>query len=771
MRHFAAIACLVLLPGSLFAQLAPEIGFVHPAGGQPGTTIGVTVGGYDWTPDTQIFVHDSRVKLEIVGPSSGVLVPDPPYWFGNKARGNDRPLPREFPARLTLPADMPPGLVKFQVANANGASPPGVLHVGRTATVVEDAKRKSAQALPQLPITVSGQIRCIEEIDRYEFTTPSAGPVTLEIFARRLGSPLHAVLKVVDSAGKTVLDKADLAGRDFAASFIAQANANYAVSLHDVDFAGDRSYVYRLTITPGARVLAAFPAAGRVGETREIEFLGLGLATGGKQIESLKQAVTFPSTEGPFEVSLDTPHGKSLPFMLTASTIPEHVKPAQVREFSLPSLPCAVTAALDDRFGADRLPVSLAKDQRWSIAAVAQAMGSPLDLDLSVLDATGKELARSDDSPGSTDPRLSFAAPADGAYTFVVSDSSGSSGVRTANYRLVVEVEKPDFAFSAPTQLAVTLGSTAKLPLKVVRQGGFKGPIEVSVSGQPQGISVPADLKFAENGNDLAIDLTSEPNAAAAASLATVTATAEIEGQKVTRTATVLIASIMKPRIKLVPEGLDDVRKVHRGSTFLAPVLIERLEGFQGEIVLEMTAKQQRSRQGMKSEEFTVPADAQRIEYPIFVPEWMETTKTSRMILNGAVKVVDPQGNVRTLLQRQELRIGLLPEGALLKLRSQEKEIAARLGSTVEVPLALFRAAEFYEPAKLELVGDDLPQGILAETATIEAQASGAVVKLLISDDARLIGEHTLKFRATALKDGRWPVIAEATLLLVVAAK
>ncbi|TXT19303.1 MAG: peptidase domain-containing protein, partial [Planctomycetota bacterium] len=69
------------------AQLVPEIGYVHPSGGQVGTTVDVTLGGYDWTPDMQLFVHDPRIKLEIVGTPSPVLVPEPPYWFGYKARG------------------------------------------------------------------------------------------------------------------------------------------------------------------------------------------------------------------------------------------------------------------------------------------------------------------------------------------------------------------------------------------------------------------------------------------------------------------------------------------------------------------------------------------------------------------------------------------------------------------------------------------------------------------------------------------------------------
>ena len=81
MKHVLVIIPLLFAASSAHAQLAPEIGYMHPAGGQAGQTVEVKLGGYDWTPDMQIFVHDPRIKLEIIGPSSPVLVPEPPYWF------------------------------------------------------------------------------------------------------------------------------------------------------------------------------------------------------------------------------------------------------------------------------------------------------------------------------------------------------------------------------------------------------------------------------------------------------------------------------------------------------------------------------------------------------------------------------------------------------------------------------------------------------------------------------------------------------------------
>jgi hypothetical protein len=64
------------------AQKAPEAGYVFPVGGNAGTTIDVKLGGYDWTPDMEFFVHDKRVQLIASGPPGPILIPPPPYWFG-----------------------------------------------------------------------------------------------------------------------------------------------------------------------------------------------------------------------------------------------------------------------------------------------------------------------------------------------------------------------------------------------------------------------------------------------------------------------------------------------------------------------------------------------------------------------------------------------------------------------------------------------------------------------------------------------------------------
>ena len=764
------LAVLLSVCGSTLAQaqLVPEIGFIHPAGVQPGTTVDVILGGYDWTPDMQLFVHDPRIKLELTGAPSGVLVPEPPYWFGAKGRGYAWPLAREFPARLTIPADVPTGLIKWQAANANGASPTGLIFVSAAPVVTEVAKRNGPQELPPLPVTVSGQIRRIEEVDEYVFRVPQAGFVTVELVARSLNSPLHGMVKVRNARQQVIADVADTEGRDLSVSFPVVANEAYTVSLHDLDFAGDRSYVYCLSLKLGPKVLATYPAHAQRGSTQSVEFVGLGLATGAGKLESIAKEITFPPAgeTASHPIRIETTGGVA-EYNIPLSGITELVKPAGTAPMSLPTpapAGVAVTGAFEKRFGIEEFRIPLVKDQTWRFAAAARSHGSALDLELTLLSPEGKELKTSDDAPATTDAVLTFTIPADGIYQVHVADRSGKSGTRAANYRLSLQPELEDFELTVPATTNVLLGAEAKLPIKIVRTGGFKGPVTASLTGLPEGVPVPAEVIIAPDKTEALLDLKVAADAPVVAALAKVTISTTLNGQPVTRTVPVLTAITMKPRIKITPEGLDDVRKVHRGSTYLAPLLLQRLEGFDGDLVLEMTSKQQRHRQGLASGEMVVPPGPTRVEYPIFVPEWMETTKTSRMILNGVVKVPDPRGTVRTLVQRMELRIGILPEGALLRLAHGAGEFTVAPGKELELPLVLSVATEMQSPIQIQLDLDPEQAGLFTlEPQTAVQGQTKPVVKIQVANDPRAQGRQTLRLRAVASKDGH-PVVSETSV-------
>jgi hypothetical protein len=769
MQRIFFLTFAVLTPAVAFAQHAPGIGYMFPPGGRAGETVEVTLGGYDWTPDMQLFVHDPRIRLEIVSPLSEVIVPEPPYWFGKKARRPPFPLPREAKARLTIPADVKPAVVRWQAANANGATASGRFVVGAAPEVVDNGDRRLRQSLPALPVTVSGQIKHIEEVDRYEFTAGKSGPISIFLCAREIGSELNAAIEIHDQQGRLIADVADTAGTDAALTFAGRVGQRYTASIYDVDFRGNRSFVYRLTLTEGPRVAAAIPAVGKPGETRPVEFVGYGVNTGGEKLESVMREVEFP-TDAPdegFLYRLKTPHGVAQPIALETSRQPVMLESELAsRELAVPA---AVSGVLEELYGEDVYRLRGAKGDRWAIDVQGKQLDTPLDVAVAVIDGEGVERARGDDVTGSTDAALEFAVPADGEYQLHVTDLSGRSGNRAAAYHLTVEEARPGFSISAPEVASVPIGGKSSLTIDAVRSGGFVDPIAISLDGLPPAVAIAEDLVIPAKKSRLKFDLTAAADMAAGASLVSVVGTATIGEETVTQTSEpLLLAATITPPFSIDAEGKDDVTKWPRGTTFPAPVLIEREKGFHEKIVLEMTSKQGRHRQGIRGPELVVADGVERILYPVFLPEWLETTRTSRMVVNGVAKVADPQGNVRYSLVRQKTRMGFLPTGALLKVSAETAEFTVEAGGSFSVPLTISRSPELRETVHVELVADESdPIPFTAERQTIAADDDATCSLAITAAASAPRGhEYRLTLRATAMQPGHLPVISETRVIV-----
>ena len=775
MKNYLAAFLITLVLFSLtqvaVAQHPPAIGYMFPPGGQAGQTIDVILGGYEWTPDMQLFAHDRRIRFEIIGPPGPVIVPEPPYWFGKKSRRAPEPLPRETNARLTIPADFLPGIVKWQAANANGATAVGRLVVNEIANVVEVGRNVEAESEPapqqieSLPVCISGQIKLIREVDHYRFTATKSGPITCSVAARSINSQLNAVVEIRDQTDRIIAEAADTAGDDTALTFSANANESYTAAIYDLDFRGDRAFVYQLTVTPGPRVVTAIPSVGRRGETRPVELVGYGVATGQAKLESVMRDVTFPDDNNStsFRYQFTTEHGACPPFLLHVSD-----ELQQEENVSTLTVPGGVTGVLDQRFGEDLYQIAGKKGDVWAVEVSHEETGSQVDAALAILDHEGKQLARNDDRTASTDAEIEFPVAADGDYHISVTDVASKSGTRAATYHLSVRLAAPDFRLSAPELLNAPIGGKSTLTINVTRRGGFTDAIDVAVSGLPVGVTIPEKLQIAANQNALNVELTVAADAAASAALVEVIGTATISEKAVQHTTSpVLIATTIKPPFTIDAEGLDDVTKWPRGSTFPAPVLIARDAGFEAEIMLEMASLQGRHVQGITGPELAVPPGANRILYPVYLPEWLETTRTSRMVVNGVAKVADPQGNVRYSVSHQKNRMGFLPTGALLKISVDESEFLAKPSQRLFVPISIDRSEKLTEPINLELCSDDSQHTIfVAEPQTLSNDISHSNFAITATPSASSRTEHYLKIRATLLKEGTWPVISETSVLV-----
>lgn len=753
---------LLLLPSVALAQLPPgKDCYCWPPGAKAGQTVEVIFGGSDWTPDVRFFLSDPRVRFEQFGPPGEVLVPEPPFWVGIRSFDNDPRLPREVRAKLTLPADLPPGPVRWSVANANGAAACGVFLIGNSEEVAEDEERKKPQVLAALPTTVNGRLRRNEEIDRYQFTAATTGLVTADLSARRLGNEFNGVVEVYDGP-KRVAEAVDTEGVDPTLTFSVEQGKTYTVAVREVDHRGYRNFTYRLALTPGPRVVAAMPAAGRVGERRPVEFIGYGLATGGAKLESVTAEVEFPKPiGGAFVYRLDTPHGTAAFTLHTTDTV-ERI------EADGPKLPgaCGVTGRIGKRGKRDVYWFAGKKGEMWDVAVHAKRLGSPVDAALTILTADGKPLAAADDAGGANDPRAAVTLPADGEYQAVVADLSGKTPDPCFVYRLVVRKPASGFALKTVGVASVPIGGKATLTVEAVREGGFNGPITVKLNGLPDGVTVAKEVVIPAGAPNVAVPLECAKTAGVSAAFVIVRGVAVVDDRPVSVKVEdrVLLATTLKPPFAVKSPEADGTRKVYRGATHLADLVIERTDGFAGEIILDMAGAQQRHRQGIRGPAFPVPPGQARVLYPVKLPEHLESTRTSRIGLVGMAKIPDPTGKPVWVLAAMDGQVTMSVEGALMKLSPGPDEVTAVCGEPAAVPLKLFRSPKLTGAVRVEMIAPPELNGIVS-AAPLDWPADKPTAALVLTSkaDPKLPGVWKLTARATAVRDGH-PVVSECEI-------
>jgi len=303
------------------------------------------------------------------------------------------------------------------------------------------------------------------------------------------------------------------------------------------------------------------------------------------------------------------------------------------------------------------------------------------------------------------------------------------------------------------------------------------------VSGLPEGVTAPKELTIPPTGDTFPVPLECAKDAPATATLVTITGTAKVGDATVTkpvlgdlktdlaprtpdanRVPQLLAAATLKAPFKVKAAEADGGRRIPRGSTHLAPILIERTDGFAGEIVLDMSAAQQRHRQGIRGPALTVPPGVKAIDYPVFLPEWLETTRTSRIGLNALALVPDAKGTPRWVQTAMEGQITMSIEGALLKVTHDAGELAVEAGLPFDIPLRLARSPKFADVVAVELVVPDELKGLVsAKPLTIPSNKSAVPLAAETKADKRLVGTWHLTIRATGKFHGH-PVVSETVV-------
>jgi WD40 repeat protein len=211
-----------------------------------------------------------------------------------------------------------------------------------------------------------------------------------------------------------------------------------------------------------------------------------------------------------------------------------------------------------------------------------------------------------DDDPmrmAGTNSRLLFTAPGDGPYRIAVRDTRGEGGGKYG-YQLRVRPAEPKFNPKV-SKLSKELfpGTGREIGVSVDRFDGFDGPVTFEIDALPDGLisNFPVTIEAGQQAAQAVVWATPDADAkllsAEAAATAKVTAWAMINGKRAEKSVGdlgKLIVSAKPPKVAATITRSDDpadenvardlLIQIPRGRTVSARVVIQRAEGFKGQV-------------------------------------------------------------------------------------------------------------------------------------------------------------------------------------------
>jgi hypothetical protein len=346
------------------------------------------------------------------------------------------------------------------------------LEVGTLPEIAETEPNDSLDAAQRVtpPVTINGRLYSADspkpDVDCFRFTAAKGQVFTLEVVAARLGSPLSAVLSVLDAKGKQLAGNDGANGPDPALTFTAPAAGDYIAQVRDVAGRSGESFGYRLHLAPAVPdVSLAF---------------------------SPDCIAVAPGDRVPFTVTANRQNGFDGEVALTVDGLPSGIRLLGKPVIAKGQNTVTLLATAD----ADTLPVA----SPLRVTGMATIGGKAV-----VRRAESRErsyVKRDDKVEETTHPvPLPFAA------------ITGPSDVVVT---------------TATDRLTLVSGKTAQLTVRVERKAGFTAKIPLIVQGLPTGVGVDG-AEIPENKNEATLTLKAEGNAAIGAATLTILARSVVD--------------------------------------------------------------------------------------------------------------------------------------------------------------------------------------------------------------------------------------------------
>ncbi len=102
----------------------------------------------------------------------------------------------------------------------------------------------------QPPFALNGVLSQKGQQDWFRFNAAKGVALGVNVYARRLRSPMDSVVEIFDPSGKSIASNDDAVGADSSLKFTPAESTNYFVRVRDALREGGREFTYRVEITP-----------------------------------------------------------------------------------------------------------------------------------------------------------------------------------------------------------------------------------------------------------------------------------------------------------------------------------------------------------------------------------------------------------------------------------------------------------------------------------------------------------------------------------------
>lgn len=377
----------------------PTLASVTPLGVARGTTVEMTIEGFNLAKASAVYFSEPGVKARILRIKE---LPDLAEVRlgsnGTQSTIDLGPMPprNQVTIEVDVAADADVGLVKFRLLTPLGTSPEGRF-------LIEPYYGESADAEPNdtpekafesyLPSILAGAISRPGDVDHFKIQAKAGEELTFENGAMQLGSQLQPVVALLREDGSVMKEFGydnPLQADRFSYKF--EKSGTYYVRVSDYLQSGRAQNFYRYKVGKFPLAVSAFPLGLKRGEAKTVSLLGYHLGDAKLPV----QGEASPEDENAVIVRPKIGNTKSFSRVrLVLGDEPEVEATGtntSIASAQAVSVPATVNGRMNAMAHYYRFPAR--KGQKVVLEVNARRLDSELDSEIEVLDARGKPIER-----------------------------------------------------------------------------------------------------------------------------------------------------------------------------------------------------------------------------------------------------------------------------------------------------------------------------------------------------------------------------------------